>query len=95
METKKYLLLLSLISVFLYIWAFSVILKTFLINPDILNFPENAVKTLLFLFIAYLFSSLSGLIVAVLFNKKFYMKLFSFLLFLLFFTFVAAKSIFG
>ncbi len=95
METKKYLLLLALISVFLYIWAFSVILKTFLINPDILNFPENAVKTLLFLFIAYLFSSLSGLIVAVLFNKKFYMKLFSFLLFLLFFTFVAAKSIFG
>ncbi|GEM_PF-2190984 len=95
METKKYLLMLSLISIFIYIWAISIILKTFLINPDILSFPEEAVRSLLFLFIAYLFSSLSGMIIAILFNKKFYMKLFSFFLFLLFFTFVAAKSIFG
>ncbi|NPA82503.1 MAG: hypothetical protein GXO31_07815 [Epsilonproteobacteria bacterium] len=92
---KKYLLILSFISVFLYIWALSVILQTFIVHPDILSFPEHAVRSLLFIFIAYMFSTLSGLIMAVLFNKKFYMKLFSFLIFLLFFTFIGAKSFFG
>jgi len=95
MGVKRYLLILSLISTFLYSWALAVILQTFIIHPDILTFPEEAVKSLLFLFLAYLLSTLTGLILSILFNKKFYIKIFSFFLFLLLFTFIFSKSYFG
>jgi len=95
MGIKRYLLILFFTAVFLYTWAASVVLQTFIIHPDILGFPESEIKTVLFLFIGYLLSVLAGLIISILFNKKTYIRLFSFLLFLLLFSFIGGKSYFG
>ncbi len=95
MRVKTYLLILFLFDLFAIIWGFSVAAQTFLIAPDVLRFPEENVRLLLILFILFVVTSLAGLMISILYNKKRYIKLFSILQITVFLAGIAGKSLFG
>ena len=95
MRVKNYLLLLFWFDLFLVIWGFFVAVQTFFIDADILHFPEENVRLLLVLFILFAISSLAGLTLSLLYDKKYYMRFFSGLQIVVFIAMLAGKSIFG
>jgi hypothetical protein len=95
MRVKNYLLLLFWFDLFLVIWGFFVAAQTFFIDADILQFPEENLRLLLVLFILFAVTSLAGLTFAVLYDKKYYIKLFPVLQVIVFIAMLAGKSIFG
>ncbi len=95
MRIKNYLFILFLLDLFLVLWGFALAAQTFLIEPDILTFPQERVRLILILFILFAVTSLGGLILSILFNKKNYIKLFSALQIAVFIAGIAGKSIFG
>jgi len=95
LRIKNYLLIFFLFDLFILLWGLSVAVQTFLIAPDVLTFPEENVRLLFILFILFVITSVAGLIISILYNKKNYIKLFSALQIAVFVAGIAGKSIFG
>ncbi len=95
MRVKNYLLLLFWFDLFLVIWGLFVAAQTFFIDADVLRFPEENVRLLLILFILFAVTSLAGLTMAFLYDKKYYVRFFSGLQIVVFLAMLAGKSIFG
>ena len=95
MRVKNYLLLLFWFDLFLMIWGLFVAAQTFFIDVDVLRFPEENVRLLLILFISFAVTSLAGLTMAFLYDKKYYVRFFSGLQIIVFIAMLAGKSIFG
>ena len=95
MKIKDYLFALFLFDLFLVLWGIFVAVQTFFIDADILIFPEENIRLLLVLFILFAVTSVAGLIIAILYDKKYYIRLFPVLQVVVFTTMLAAKGIFG
>jgi len=95
MRVKNYLLLLFWIDLFLVVWGLFVAAQTFFIDVDVLRFPEENIRLLLILFILFAVTSLAGLTMAFLYDKKYYVRFFSGLQIVVFIALLAGKSIFG
>ncbi|RUM65355.1 MAG: hypothetical protein DSZ05_06340 [Sulfurospirillum sp.] len=95
MRVKNYLMLLFWLDLFLVIWGFFTAAQTFFIDVDVLRYPEENVRLLLILFILFAITSLAGLTLAFLYDKKYYVRFFSGLQIVVFVAMLAGKSIFG
>ena len=95
MRMKNTLFLLFLFDLFLVLWGLMVAVQTFFVDADILRFPEENVRLLLLLFILFAITSMAGLVLAILYNKKYYIKLFPTLQIVVFIALLFAKSFFG
>ncbi len=95
MRIKNILFLLFIADLFLVIWGGMVAVQTFFVDLDILKFPEENVRLLLILFILFAVTSMAGLVIAILYDKKYYIRLFPILQIVVFAMLLAAKGIFG
>ena len=95
MRIKNILFLLFIFDLFLVLWGLMVAVQTFFIDADILRFPEENVRLLLFLFIIFAITSMAGLVLSIMYDKKYYIKLFPTLQIIVFVTMLFAKGIFG
>lgn len=95
MRVKNILFLLFVLDLFLVLWGLMVAVQTFFVDADILKFPQENVRLLFILFILFAVTSMGGLVAAILYNKKYYIKLFPALQVVVFIAMLAAKSIFG
>jgi len=95
MRIRHYLFLLSMFDLFLVIWGLFIAVQTFFIDRDVLRFPEENIHLLLILFILFAVTSLAGLTLSFLFDKKYYVRFFSVLQLTVFIMMLAGKSIFG
>ncbi len=95
MRIKNMLFMLFLFDLFLVLWGLMVAVQTFFIDADILKFPEENIRLLLILFILFAITSMGGLVLAIMHDKKYYIKLFPALQIVVFIAMLFAKSIFG
>jgi len=95
MRIKNILFTLFLGDLFLVLWGLMVSVQTFFIDADILKFPEENIRLLLFLFVLFAITSMAGLVLSILYNKKYYIRLFPALQVIVFITMLFAKGIFG
>jgi len=95
MKVKHSLLFLFWLDLFLVIWGVFVAIQTFFVDADVLVFPQENVRLLLVLFILFAVTSLAGLIIGMLYDRKYYVKLFSGLQIVVFVAMLAGKSVFG
>jgi uncharacterized membrane protein len=95
MRVKNILFLLFVFDLFLVLWGLMVAVQTFFVDADILKFPEENIRLLFILFILFAVTSMGGLVAAILYNKKYYIKLFPALQVVVFIAMLGAKSIFG
>ncbi len=87
--------MLFLSDLFLVLWGLMVAVQTFFIDLDILTFPEENIRLLLILFILFAVTSMAGLVLAIIYDKKYYIRLFPALQIVVFVAMLFAKSIFG
>ena len=95
MRIKNTLFLLFLLDCFLVLWGVMVWVETFFVDADILKFPEENIRLLMILAILFAVTSMVGLVIAILYNKKYYIKLFPALQVVVFTVMLFGKSIFG
>lgn len=95
MRIKNILFTLFLVDLFLVLWGLMVSVQTFFIDADILKFPEENIRLLLILFVIFAITSMAGLVLSILYNKKYYIRLFPTLQVIVFITMLFAKSVFG
>ncbi|HHD72742.1 MAG TPA: hypothetical protein ENK93_00330 [Campylobacteraceae bacterium] len=95
MRVKNILFMLFLFDLFLVLWGLMVAVQTFLIDADILKFPEENVRLLFILFFLFVVTSMAGLVFAIMYDKKYYIKLFPALQVVVFIAMLFAKSLFG
>ena len=94
MRIKNILFVLFWLDLFLVLWGLMVATQTFLIDADVLTFPETHIRLLFILFFLFVVTSMAGLVLSILYDKKYYIRLFPALQAVVFIAMLFAKSLF-
>jgi len=92
----QYLFWASLFSTLIYIWLISIGIQTFVLNKsDSLNPPTNIIILMFVLAGLSIVLELSGIVISIMIDNKFYRNFFGVLILLSFIALLSTRAIFG